>query len=383
MYKSIYLILVLIIISGCKNRSDTISNEYLLLPRERKVPVKYASGFDIGYYSKFTLLTVRNPWQKADDVEFKYALINRTDSTELKPEGYKIIRIPVRRAVCLSTTHIGFIDFLGIKESIVGISGEKYITDNFIINRIKSGEVKDIGYDESLNYELILELKPDIIFVYGVTGAISSYINKLEELNISTVLVGEYLEETPLAKMEWIKFMAAFYEMENKALTMFDSVSNKYNCLVSLTENISVKPKVLLGLPWRGAWYISGSNSYVARLIKDAGGDYLWSNLNFRDSQPLSLESVFEKAFLADFWLNTGSVNNISDIIKVDERFGELPSLKNEKVFNNNNKTNNYGGNAYYSTGVVEPDIVLSDIIYILHPEILPDHNLKYYKQMN
>ena len=219
--------------------------------------------------------------------------------------------------------------------------------------------------------------------MYGVTGAIASYINKLEELNISTVLVGEYLEETPLAKMEWVKFMAAFYKKENKALTMFDSVSNNYNNLVSRTENISVKPKVLLGIPWRGAWYISGSNSYIARLIKDAGGNYLWSDLNYKDSQPLSLESVFEKAFMADFWLNTGAVNNISDIIKVDERFRELPPLKNEKVFNNNNKTNNFGGNAYYSTGVIEPDIVLSDIIYILHPEILPDHNLKYYKQMN
>lgn len=383
MYKSIYLILALLVISGCKNKSDNINNENVLAPLIRKVPVKYASGFDIDYYNKYTLLTVRNPWQKANNVEFKYALINRTDSPDHNPEGCKIIKIPVRRAICLSTTHIGFIDFLGLKESVVGISGKNYITDDFIINRIKSGEVKDIGYDESLNYEVILELKPDIIFVYGVTGAIASYINKLEELNISTVLVGEYLEETPLAKMEWVKFIAAFYEMENKALAMFDSVSNNYDHLVSRTENISVKPKVLLGLPWRGAWYISGSDSYIARLIKDAGGDYLWSDLKFKDSQPLSLESVFEKAFLADFWLNSGAVNNISDIIKVDERFRELPPLKNEKVFNNNKKTSNFGGNAYYSTGVVEPDIVLSDIIYILHPEILPDHNLKYYKKMN
>ena len=267
MYKIICLILALLVISGCKNKSDNINNENILTPPVRKVPVKYASGFDIDYYNKYTLLTVRNPWQKANNVEFKYALINRTDPADHKLAGCKIIKIPVQRAICLSTTHIGFIDFLGLKESIVGISGKNYITDDFIINRIKSGEVKDIGYDESLNYELILELKPDIIFVYGVTGAIASYINKLEELNISTVLVGEYLEETPLAKMEWVKFMAAFYKKENKALTMFDSVSNNYNNLVSRTENISVKPKVLLGIPWRGAWYISGSNIYIARLI--------------------------------------------------------------------------------------------------------------------
>jgi len=299
-----------------------------------------------------------------------------------KLTGYEIIRIPVERVICLSTTHIGLIDFLGLKESVVGISGKNYITDDFIINRIEAGEIKDIGYDENLNYELILELKPDIILAYGVTGAIASYINKLKELDINTVLVGEYLEETPLAKMEWVKFIAAFFEMEDKAFTSFDSVSNNYNHLVSLAKNVSVMPKVLLGLPWRGTWYISGTNSYIARLIKDAGGDYLWSDLNYKDSQPLNLESVYEKAFMADFWLNTGDVNNISDIMKVDERFRELPPLKKGKVFNNNNKINKFGGNAYYSTGVVEPDIVLSDIIYILHPEILPDHNLKYYKQI-
>jgi len=170
--------------------------------------------------------------------------------------------------------------------------------------------------------------------------------------------------------------------MGDKAVTSFDSVSNNYNHLVSLAKNVSVKPRVLLGLPWRGTWYISGANSYIAGLIKDAGGDYLWSDLNYKDSQPLNLESVFEKAFNADFWLNTGDVNFISDIIKVDERFRELPPLKKGKVFNNNNKINKFGGNAYYSIGVVEPDIVLSDIIYILHPEILPDHTLEYYKQI-
>jgi iron complex transport system substrate-binding protein len=382
MYRIFYLILTVLIISGCKNKSAHIHDNHFPAPSIKKVPVKYASGFDIGYWNGHTLLTVRNPWQHASNIEFKYALLRKSDSLSHNLADYEDIRIPVKRVICLSTTHIGFIDFLGLKESIVGISGEKYITDDFIMSRLRTGEIKDIGYDENLNYELILELKPDIIFAYGVSGAIASYINKLRELDINTVLVGEYLEETPLAKMEWVKFVAAFFELEDKAFTRFDSVSNNYSRLVSLTKNISVKPRVILGLPWRGTWYISGKNSYIARVIKDAGGEYLWSDLDYKDSQPLSLESVFEKAFMADFWLNTGDVNNISDIIKVDERFKELPPLKKGKVYNNNNKINKFGGNAYYSTGVVEPDIVLSDIIYILHPEILPDHDLEYYKRI-
>jgi iron complex transport system substrate-binding protein len=381
MCRNVYLILLILVIWGCKNRTAPDRDSSIASQDIRKVPVSYATGFDIKYYGGYTLLTVRDPWQQADNIEFKYALT--MDGNAGCPAGYELIEIPVKRVICLSTTHIGFIGFLGQEESVVGISGKNYINDEYINRHIETGQIKDIGFDESLNYELIVELNPDIVFLYGVTGAVASYINKLKELDIKTVMVGEYLEETPLAKMEWVKFIAAFYNAEQKAISMFDSVSQNYNRLVSLAANVPERPKVLLGLPWHGTWYISGSRSYAARIIKDAGGEYLWSGLDYRDSQPLGLESVFEKAFTADFWLNTGEVNSISDIIKADTRFSELPPVSSGRVFNNNNIMNSFGANDYFEKGVVEPDIILSDIIRILHPEILPGHKLKYYRQMN
>lgn len=376
-----YFTFILLIASGCKNRTERIFNDNASA-NGQKAPVNYASGFNVEYYGNHTLLTVLNPWQKAENISFKYALINKPVPENNKLQEYQIIKTPVERVICLSTTHVGFIDFLGVNESVVGISGSKYVTNSQIIKQVNNGVIKDVGYGENLNYEIILDLKPDIIFVYGITGVVSTYINKLRELDINVVIVAEYLEETPLAKMEWVKFIAAFFGLERKATQKFDSVAGNYNHLVNLTKDVSVRPGILLGLPWKGVWYVSGSNSYTARLIKDAGGNYLWSDLNYRDSQPLSLEGVFEKAFLADFWLNTGEVNNIRDILKVDERFNALPSLKKGKIYNNNNKMNKFGGNEYYESGVVEPDIVLSDIIYILHPEILPEYSLKYYKKL-
>lgn len=376
-----YFTLILLIASGCKNRTERTHNDNASA-NGHKAPVDYASGFNIDYYNNHTLLTVLNPWQKAENISFKYSLVNKPVPENDRLQGYQLIKIPVRRVICMSTTHIGFIDFLGVNESVVGISGSKYVTNSNIIKRINKGVIKDVGYGENLNYEVILDLKPDIIFVYGITGVISTYINKLKELDINVVIVAEYLEETPLAKMEWVKFIAAFFGLEQKATQKFDSVAVNYNHLVTLTKDISVRPGILLGLPWKGVWYVSGSNSHTARLIKDAGGNYLWSDLHYRDSQPLSLEAVFEKAFLADFWLNTGAVNNMTDILKVDERFKALPSIKMGKIYNNNNKMNKFGGNDYYESGVVEPDIVLSDIIYILHPEILPGYRLKYYKKL-
>ncbi len=380
-----YLILIILISQGCRDKSVNFYNDEKLESSRSgsDFSVKYATGFDIEVHHDHTLLTVKNPWQRAENVNFKYALAGKQLPENKKYKGYQYIKTPVSRVICLSTTHIGFINFLDAEESVIGISGKKYITNNDIFQRIKNGEVKDVGYGSNLNYEVIIDLEPDIVFVYGVSGSVSAYINKLMELDINVVIVAEYLEETPLAKMEWIKFIAAFYNLEDKAVKKFDSVEYKYNTLVSITGNIGKKPKVLLGLPWRGTWYISGSKSYIAKLIDDAGGYYLWNNLNFRDSQPISLEAVFEKAFTADFWLNPGIVNNTGEILELDSRFQNLPALRDKKVFNNNNKINKFGGNEYYETGVVEPDVILSDIIYILHPDLLPGHNLKYYKKLD
>lgn len=382
MFRFIYLVLLILIITGCRDKSiDIHNNKNSVSVKHEQIPVNYAAGFDIEYHDDYTLLTIKDPWQKAQNISFKYALVDKPVSGHNKSPEYHYIKTPVNRVVCLSTTHIGFIDFLDATESVTGISGKKYITNSNIIQRIEEGEVKDVGYGNNLRYEIIIDLEPDIVFVYGVTGSISAHVNKLRELNIDAVIVAEYLEDTPLAKMEWIKFIAAFYNLEEKAVIKFDSVASRYNNLVSLTRDIYDKPKILLGLPWRGTWYISGRKSYVARLIQDAGGDYLWNNLDYRDSQPVSLEAVFEKAFIADFWLNPGSVNNTEEILALDYRFKDLPALRKKKVFNNNNKLNKFGGNEYYETGVVEPDVILADIIHILHPGILPGHNLKYYKK--
>jgi iron complex transport system substrate-binding protein len=382
MSRFIYLVLIILIITDCRDKSVNIHKDKNPVSLKRKqIPVNYAAGFDMEYYDDYTLLTVKDPWQKAENISFKYALVDTPVVGHKKSPEYRYIQTPVNRVVCLSTTHIGFIDLLDATESIAGISGKQYITNSNIIQRIEKGEVKDVGYGNNLRYEIIIDLEPDIVFVYGVTGSISAHVNKLRELNINAVIIAEYLEDTPLAKMEWIKFIAAFFNLEEQAVIKFDSVVYRYNNLISLTRNINDKPKILLGLPWRGTWYISGGKSYIARLIKDAGGDYLWNSMDYRDSQPVSLEAVFEKAFMADFWLNPGSVNNIDEILALDNRFKDLPAIRDKKVFNNNNKLNKFGGNEYYETGVVEPDVILADIIHILHPGILPDHSLKYYKK--
>jgi iron complex transport system substrate-binding protein len=344
--------------------------------------VHYARGFSLEKQGPNLLVTVKDPWQQANGIRYQYLLSDTFSRSVIVDEFTSWIKTPVRNVVCLSTTHIGFIACLGETNSVSGISGMDYIVNEKLRGKLDQGLVADVGYDENLNYELLLKLKPDVVFAYGVNAGITNIIRKLHELGIPVILIGEYLEEEPLAKMEWVKVFAALYQREAMATGKFDSVAEKYNLLAEKAGNSENKPGVLLGLPWRGTWYISGSQSYIARLIKDAGGKYIWDHLDYNESRPMVLEAVYEHALAADYWLNPGDARSKKDILDVDERFGKLSSFNHDRVFNNNNELSTGGGNAFFESGVVEPEIILSDLIYILHPQLLPSHKLKYYRKL-
>lgn len=381
MNKWYFNLIICLILSGCIGKESETARTGTHSTKSIH-QIKYASCFTMENNGDQMVITVTNPWQNAQQTIYTYILSDSVESSGLINNRKSIIKIPVKRVVCLSTTHIGFIDYLDKTESITGISGKDYVVNSRLQKRIKQGLVLDVGYDENINYELLLKLEPDIVFAYGVTGSVTKIINKLNEMHIPVVMVAEYLEQHPLAKMEWIKFFAAFYGLAPEVSARFDSVAYEYNHLSELVHDFTDKPMVILGLPWRGTWYVSGGQSYIAQLIEDAGGNYVWKSLDYKDSKPIELEKVYENALRADFWLNTGDARSKADIISTDERFKNLPAFQRNMIFNNNRLLSPAGGNAYFESGVVEPHIILKDIMSILHPQLLPSHELKYYQKL-
>jgi iron complex transport system substrate-binding protein len=380
MNRIFWLLFVGIILTNCSGNQQ--NDKSFSGSPDALAKVQYAKGFNLEKQGRNLLITVKNPWQQASGIQYRYLLSDTLSRSVIVDEFTSWIKIPVKSVVCLSTTHIGFIAYLGETGSVSGISGRDYVVNERLREKLDQGLIADVGYDENLNYEMLLNLKPDVVFAYGVNAGVTNIIRKLHELGIPVILIGEYLEEEPLAKMEWVKIFAALYNREVMTKVRFDSVAEKYNILAERSGHAENRPGVLLGLPWRGTWYISGSRSYIARLIKDAGGKYSWDHLDFNESRPMLLEAVYEQALSADYWLNPGDAQSKRDILAVDERFGKLPSFVNDRVFNNNNVLSKTGGNAFFESGVVEPEIILSDLIYILHPQLLPSHKLKYYRKL-
>lgn len=344
----------------------------------------WAKGFRIekvGKEKQPTRLTVFNPWEKAAGISYDYYLINKETIVPDSLENKRVIKTPVERVICLSTTHLAFLDVLDETEAVVGISGSHYISNPEIRNRMQQEKVPDVGYGQQLNYELIVHLKPELVMVYGVGSEVTSYTRKLEELGIPVVMIGEYLEESPLGKAEWIKFVGALFEKEVVAEEYFSHVEDEYRRLKKYIAGVSEKPVVLVGSPYKDAWWIPGGKSYLANLIKDAGGDYLGSNNSSHESYVISFENALAWGGKADVWMNMSNLATKEEILTADDRFKKLGVFNRGKIYNNIKRLSESGGNDFWESGTVNPHLVLRDMIMIFHPGLI-EEELVYYKEI-
>lgn len=343
-------------------------------------PVAYAKGFSISEVSNGFVLTVTNPWQDAQEVRYRYFLGKGEIITNNK--GFnESISVPVKRIVCLSTTHIAYIDRLGYSEGIVGVSGVGFVSNTNVRERLDHALVKDVGYEQALNYELLVSLKPDVVLAYGVSAEMAGYLQKLKDMQIPVIFIGDYLEENPLGKAEWLKVFGLLIDRYEQADSIFGDIANKYNSIKSTLPKGLNKPKVFVNLPWKDVWYFPGGQGYMANLIADAGGDYSVKHLTDSKSYPFSIENALEYAAEADIWINTGTASSLLEIENAIPIVKRLPILQNGRVFNNNSRLNPTGGNDFWESGVVNPHLILKDLIEIFYPNQL-EHDLVYYKQL-
>jgi len=374
-------IISFIVLSGCSSRpgnNNTGHTQATVIDS-----IRYAKGFSIIQAGDCKILNVFNPWEGAKGIAYRYVLCPRGKQVPDSLRNFSVIYTPVKRIVCLSTTHIALLKDIGKLNTLVGVAGPAYITDSTTRDLIAHKKVLDVGYDQALNYEVLISLKPDLVLAYGIQGETATQYKKLESLGIKVVLNGEYLETSPLGKYEWVKFLAAFFEVSSEASKKFKDAEQQYLSLKAIGKSQKDRPRIMTGLPWKGAWYVPGGESYLAEMIDDAGGDYLWNDIHQRESVPLNFEKVIERASNADIWINTGLSNSLNDIRNEDNRLENVKPFRHKMIYNNNAITSPSGGNDFWESGITHPQVILKDLIKIFHPELFPSYQLVYYKKLN
>jgi iron complex transport system substrate-binding protein len=339
------------------------------------------AGFSIEHRAGYEVLEVKSPWPGARR-GFTYVLYprGRPRPVGLKADGY--FETPLRKVVTFSTTYIPQIAAIGEAGSIVGVDNAASVTAPEIRSRLASGATVETTRNGVPNVELIISLAPDAIFTYGVGNEWDQH-PKLAEAGLPVVLSGEWNEAEPLARAEWIEFIAAFYDREAVASAYYRKVAKEYERVRSLAAGAKERPAVLVNGPFQGTWTVSGGKSYMARFLADAGSSYLWADDPGTGGLSLSVESVYLRALKADFWLNPAlGVNRKADLLVLDPRLASLPAVVAGNVWNDTLRMSPGGGSDYFESAILNPDKVLVDLVKIFHPALLADRPFTYYKNV-
>ena len=348
----------------------------------QKLTVEYASGFDVEYHGNYKVITVTNPWQGAQE-SFRYVLVQCGTPAPQDVDG-TVIEVPVGNIIAMSTTYLPTLEDLGLIDRLIGLDSYMWTTNPAVRERIADGDIAEIGGGAAVNVELTLDLDPALVMTYGTGFADFDTHPVLLEAGIPVALNGDFIEQNPLGRAEWMKFIALFFNREADAAAQFDVIAAEYQAVAELTATLAERPSVLLGSVYNGTWYVAGGESYMAKMLFDAGAAYLWSGEGDVGALPLDFEAVYAIAAEVDIWLNPDNSFwfSVEDVLESDPRYGDFAPLKRGQLFNNNAKVNENGGNAYYEEGAAHPERVLKDLVKILHPHLLPEHELSFYRQV-
>ncbi len=376
--KSIFCAAVALMMVACAADNSNSLAEYTI---ELYTPT-YAEGFEIlkAEGCESSIVVTRNPWQGAKDASTMLFIARNGESA---PKGFdgQIISDSVKRIVCMSSTQIAMLECVEATDRVVGVSGIDFVSNEHIAARKDS--IGDVGYDGNINYELLMSLNPDLVLIYGLSGA-STLEPKLKELAIPYAYVGEYLEESPLGKAEWIVAVGEMVGKREEAEVHYAEIPKKYNALKAMASSIgsTQKPNVMINTPYGDSWVMAPEGSYMAQLIADAGGNYIYSdNSKSTRSESIEVEQAYLMASKADLWINLGLIKSLGELKSQFPKFADVPCVVRGEVYNSNKKLNPSGGDDYWESGVVNPDIVLRDLITIFHPE-LTNEELVYYQKL-
>ena len=294
---------------------------------------------------------------------------------------------PCRRIICMSSSYVACLSAIGEIEAVCAVSGTDYISDTSARRRIESGEIAEAGYDSAPDYEKILALSPDAVVAYALHSSGNAFVTRLRQLGVPVLVLHDYLEHSPLARAEYVRVFGALTGRLSGADSIYNCVSRRYNEIaqaVSKAVNAGVQGrgerKVLMNIPYSDAWYIPGEENYMSRLIRDAGGRVLGAEPGRSESSVISVERAYALSREADVWLNPGWCATRASLNS------ENPVFKNfniNEIYNNTLKTNPRGGNDFWESGALRPDLILNDLALILHPEAeISDTVFHYYKKV-
>ena len=371
---ALFLVILSFSLVECKNESKP--NVIISAKNE----VRYAKGFSIQNYDSYSVVKVKNPWPKATKT-YTYIL---KEKNGIVPDSLKqnlIIPVPIKTIVVTSTTHIPSLELLDEVNTLIGFPHCDYISSEKVRARIDAGNIKELGNNQDLNTEVLLDLQPNVIIGYGIDNK-NPTLDNLQKSGLKVMLNGDWNEENALGKAEWIKFFGALYGKQKQATALFTKIEKDFLKTIKIAKMAKTTPSILAGDMFEDRWYLPRGTSWGSLLLKQANGNYLWQETSGTGSLSLSFETVFEKAKNADVWITSGQFSSLKEMTNSNPHYAEFNAFKNKNVYSFSGKKGKTGGILYYELAPNRPDLVLKDLVKILHPELLPSYEPFFFEKL-
>jgi iron complex transport system substrate-binding protein len=372
-----------IIFLGCETPAPEKNSEKenILSGLKKDESIRYAKRFSIAKNEHCTALFLFGNL-KASDTSAIFIFPN-APVTEISSRVI-IVPQPCKRIASLSSVYTTMLCELGAGDKIVAIDNIDYYNNTFIQKKFAANEIVELSKGPQPDIEKALTIKPDALLTFGMGESNKSWEEKIKMAGIPLLVTLDHLEETPLARAEWIKCISLFVNKRKEADSIFNAVEKNYAELKQLASEAKEHPKVFSEIKYGEIWYVPGGKSFAATLMKDAGANYTWNNNDQSGSLHLSFEEVLRKAGDADFWLNQSLVKSKEELKSLEPRYAEFRAFKTGNLYNNIKYTNEKGYSDYWETGILYPDRILSDLVQIFHPELKMQvkNDLYYYKKL-
>ena len=361
------------VLSSCNNGRQTAgsntaktNNKDISASTAERITPLYAQGFKVTYTDNGCLLEIQDP-QREESQVFKYMLIDKGAEVEA-PDGYVKLEVPVKSVICMTSLQLSSFIKLDELDKVVGVTSTRHLFNEEINCRLKEGLTHKIGIEGNFDNEVIMGVNPDVILISPFKRG--GY-DAIKDVGIPLIPHLGYKEMAPLGQAEWIKFVGLIIGETEKANRLFSEIESRYNELKKLTETVTDRPVVFSGELRGGNWYAVGGKSFLAQLFKDAGADYFLKDDEHSGGVTLDFETVYSQASKAKYWRIVNSYNGTFsyDALKdEDARYVDFDAFKNKGVVYCNMREV-----PFYESMPTHPEVVLSDLIKIFHPQLLPE----------
>jgi iron complex transport system substrate-binding protein len=288
------------------------------------------------------------------------------------------VSVPIASLYADSTTHLSLLADLQRLDVLTGVATMKYLTGGEILKRAASGRVREFAPVSVVDTELVVSQRPGLFMTGGGADAALAVVR---EAGIPVAVNDEWLEPTALARAEWVKYLSLFLNEERAAQRVYGEVASRYRSLRASAMAVAEakKPTVMTGRGTRGDFVIAGGRSYVAALIADAGGRYVWADNTAEGSVTIDLETQLRRAASADIWINGGGWPSLAAMVSDEPRYAAFKAYRTGQVWVYERRLTPAGANDYWSRAVSRPDLLLADLVRIFHPTLVPEHELQWY----